>query len=89
MNSEKKWPEWVKTEADKVLCNVMLNHDSATIALGWLNHYFSKQEERQKLIDGENIGAYISYVRDLHLKTQKIMDLIAGSEYSHLLNDNN
>lgn len=87
MNPEQKWPDWVKTEADKAICHVMLNHDSASIALGWIKRYFSKPEERQKLIDGENMGAYIRYVRDLHQKTRSIMDLIAESEYAYLLND--
>ena len=47
MNPNWEWPDWVETEADKAICYVMVNHDSASIALGWLNHYFSKPEERQ------------------------------------------
>ena len=82
-----EWPDWVETEADKAICDVMCRHDSATIAFVYLNRYFADPVERQKLIDGENIEAYIRYVRDLHQKIQKIMDLIADSEYGYLLND--
>lgn len=87
MNSEQKWPDWVKTEEDKVYCDVMCRHDSANIAIMYLNHYFADPAERKKLITGENIGPYIRYVQDLHQKTQKIMDLIAESEYAALLHN--
>lgn len=88
MNPERKWPDWVETEADKVLCDIMLRHDSANIDFMYLEHCFSDPAERKKLIDGGNVDTYVLYMRDLHQKTQKIMDLIANSEYGYLLNDN-
>lgn len=87
MNSEQKWPDWVKTEADKVWCDAMVRHDSATIALMYLERYFSDPTEREKLIDGGNVNTYVLYMRDLHQKTKRIMELIAESEYAYLLND--
>jgi len=87
MSSERKLPDWVETEADKVLCDIMLRHDSANIDFMYFEHCFSDPVERQKLIDGGNVSTYVLYMRDLHQKAQKIVDLIAASEYRYLLRD--